>query len=100
MRMRTGMLAAAAAVGVVAWAVRDVPAAMGARRFGGREERMRRSTQYLDGRFHNRLPARALPPGSGWQILGDFLFGKHQRRPSGPIPLVDAGTDPPTSDDA
>jgi L-ascorbate metabolism protein UlaG (beta-lactamase superfamily) len=99
MRARTGVLAAAAVVGVVAWAVRDIPVAMGAREFGERANRMRRSSQYRDGRFHNRVPARALPPGSGWTMLRELLVGEHHRHPSGPIPLGDPGAGGPASDD-
>ncbi|HYN97399.1 MAG TPA: Zn-dependent hydrolase, partial [Pilimelia sp.] len=54
-RVRQARLLAVAAVGAagVAWAVRDLRAALGAAPQGERAARVRRSPQYRDGAFRN-----------------------------------------------
>ncbi|MET0283777.1 MAG: MBL fold metallo-hydrolase [Polyangiales bacterium] len=58
---------------------------------GLRLERMRASTQYGDGGFHNpsgvRPDFKKIEDVSRWGILGDFLFGGSKRRPPGAIPV-------------
>ncbi|MFC1411568.1 MBL fold metallo-hydrolase [Streptacidiphilus sp. N1-12] len=126
------------AVGALAWAARDMPAAFGGDpKEGARGERLRASPQFRDGVFHNTtepqrpgaeegaaaegsddtgeadatgakaaavgladpagaegvtLSAEVAEPGlevsGGRQILKEMLFGKQQRRPSLPVPLV------------
>lgn len=86
---RTARVLAVAAVGgaAAAWALRDLPAELGARATGERAERMRRSPRFADGAFRNTLPARTLPPGAGRAILRELLFGRQRRQPSRPVPL-------------
>ena len=69
----------AAGAGLAAWALRDVPVALGVRPSG---EWMRRSPQYRDGKFRNRVPATVMPPGSGRAILREALSSRHRRHPS------------------
>ncbi|SEL85250.1 MBL fold metallo-hydrolase [Streptacidiphilus jiangxiensis] len=92
---RAGRIAAgvgAAGAAAVAWAAREVPVAFGGDpTSGSRGDRLKASPQYREGTFHN-------PPGP--ERTGDFsrpdsssvarelLFGKQQRKPSRPIPLV------------
>jgi L-ascorbate metabolism protein UlaG (beta-lactamase superfamily) len=84
------LLAVTAVAAAAAWTVRDVPAAHGSRPAGARGDRVRRSPQFRDGAFHNRVPARMMPPGAGRQMLRDLLFTRHRRKPSGPVPVVTA----------
>jgi L-ascorbate metabolism protein UlaG (beta-lactamase superfamily) len=89
-RTRTLIALALAAGGAAAaaWAVRDIPLALGARPTGARAERMRRSPQYRHGAFRNSQAPRPMPPGSGWEMLWGLVTGYQQRRPSGAVPLV------------
>ncbi|HEX3782914.1 MAG TPA: MBL fold metallo-hydrolase [Pseudonocardiaceae bacterium] len=77
------------AVGVAALAVRDVPAAIGARPSGATDERVRRSPQFRDGAFRNVARTSSVPPpGTGMQALRAMFTDRASRRPAGPIPLV------------
>jgi L-ascorbate metabolism protein UlaG (beta-lactamase superfamily) len=90
----TGMTLALGAAGAVAWAVREIPRAMGAAATGERLARMRRSPQYRDGKFRNPVPASTMPDGRS--VLRDFFArGEHHRKPRLAIPvLVPDGTTP------
>jgi L-ascorbate metabolism protein UlaG (beta-lactamase superfamily) len=69
--------------------VRELPAALGGRPAGERLERMRRSKQYRDGRFHNTVPASVMPPpGSRGDLFREMMRGRELRRPRGIIPIV------------
>ena len=84
-------LAVTGAAASLAWAVRDIPAALGGRPAGARLERMRQSPHYRDGAFQNTAPASVSAPGAvpgGRGMLGDVLFGRQRRRPSRPVPVV------------
>ena len=83
-----GLGLAVVGAAAAAWAVREVPAALGRRPAGTRGERVRRSPQYRDGAFQNRVPATLMPPGSGPQMLREMLAGRHRRRPSTAVPVV------------
>jgi len=89
-----GLGLAVVGAAAAAWAVRDIPAAMGVRPSGARAQRLRRSPQYRDGAFRNRVPATMMPPGSGPAMLRELFVGRHRRRPSGPVPLVTPGEAP------
>ncbi|GAA1772116.1 MBL fold metallo-hydrolase [Luedemannella helvata] len=99
-RARTvlGIAAIAAAAGAAAWALRDVPAALGGRPGRGeRGERVRRSPQFRDGAFHNNVVTTTMQPATAGQMLRNLLLGGEQRRPVGRVPLVtsnDAATAP------
>jgi L-ascorbate metabolism protein UlaG (beta-lactamase superfamily) len=82
------LTAAAAAAGAVAWTIRDLRYSFGAAPSGERAERMRRSPQFRDGRFHNREAASVLPPGSAPRLLRQAVTGRDRRHPSGPVPVV------------
>ena len=82
------LTALAAAVGAVAWAVQDLPAQLGGKPSGGRDERMRRSPQFRDGKFRNQVPNSEIPPDAMRAALRELAFGKQRRRPSGTIPVV------------
>jgi L-ascorbate metabolism protein UlaG (beta-lactamase superfamily) len=82
-----GGVAASLAAAGAAWAVREVPAAIGALPSGARAERMRRSPQFRDGKFRNPVPGRTLPPGSARKTLLEMMRGEQRRTPSLPIPL-------------
>jgi len=78
------------AVGTAAWAVRDIPVAVGGRPEGSRDERVRRSPQFRDGAFHNAAHTSAVPPpGTVRKALREMVTGgRALGRPPGPIPLV------------
>lgn len=88
------VLVASAATAAAGWAWRDVSEAFGAPPAGDRGERVRRSPQFRDGRFHNTVPAQLLPPGTGWQTFRELLFGKQKRRPTGIVPVIGADPQP------
>jgi L-ascorbate metabolism protein UlaG (beta-lactamase superfamily) len=74
-----------AALAAAAWAVRDIPRAL-----GGRPDAtmLRRSPQYSGDRFVNTEPRTLLPPDSMRKAVRELVFGKQPRRPAGPVPLV------------
>ena len=76
-------------------------AAFGGRASGERLERMRRSPRFVDGKFRNPVPTQMMAPGTLWEMLHHQFFGKEQRVPPGPLPVVmHAGADyasPPAS---
>jgi len=61
--------------------------ALGARPTGERLARMQRSPQFKDGVFHNSVPTTMLIPGGAWKTVRG-QFGKEQRVPPGPLPVV------------
>lgn len=86
------VLAGGAAVAAAGWALRDIPAELGARPLNSgaeRAARMRRSTQFKDGAFYNPMPVEtdipATPPPN---LVGELLKERDKRRPSGPVPLL------------
>jgi L-ascorbate metabolism protein UlaG (beta-lactamase superfamily) len=90
-RTRTVLgIAGLAAVGAAAaWALKDVPAALGGRPGAGpRGLRVRRSPQFRDGAFHNNVATTTMQPATARQMLRDLLLGGEQRRPVGSVPLV------------
>ncbi|WDZ87873.1 MBL fold metallo-hydrolase [Micromonospora cathayae] len=100
-RLRGGQVAGVvglAALAGLAWAARDVPAALGGRLTGHRAERAHRSPQFHDGTFHNRADARTMiSTESGRNLLWELIFGKQRRRPDRPVPLL--RPDPVTADE-
>jgi L-ascorbate metabolism protein UlaG (beta-lactamase superfamily) len=93
-RLAGAALVVSAATAAGAWAWRDVSEAFGAPPSGDRGERVRRSPQFRDGKFHNTVPAQLLPPGAGWQTFRELLFGKQKRKPTGIVPVVGADPQP------
>lgn len=83
----------AAAVGAAAWAVWDIPIAIGARPFGDRAARARRSPQFRGGAFRNSVPTRTVDPAATGETLRDLFFGGQQRWPSMAVPLMEPGGD-------
>ncbi|RKT57095.1 MBL fold metallo-hydrolase [Saccharothrix australiensis] len=73
------------AAGALAWALRDVPVALGGTPGG---ERVRRSPQFRDGRFRNRARTRAVPSDGAGDTARELFFGGQQRHPVGEVPLV------------
>lgn len=96
-RRRAGGLLALAAVAAAAWAVRDIPVAMGARAAGDRAARLRSSPQYEGDSFRNQASTRTMVAESGRNVLLQFLFGGQRRKPADPVPLVDPGTTDPAT---
>ncbi|GGM11598.1 MBL fold metallo-hydrolase [Dactylosporangium sucinum] len=82
------LAAVAAAAGGVAWALRDLPAQLGAAPSGARAERMRRSPQYGEGKFRNSVPADVVPSNAMRKAFVELLTGNQPRRPAGTIPVV------------
>jgi L-ascorbate metabolism protein UlaG (beta-lactamase superfamily) len=71
------------------WAIKDIPAQLGAApTTGARGDRVRRSPQFHDGKFHNSVPTTTVPAGEGGKILSELLRGVEHRKPSQPIPVV------------
>jgi len=76
-------------------------ASFGGKVEGARLERAQRSPNFRDGRFVNPVPTRMLVPGTFLDMVRHQLFGKEQRVPPRPPPVVtrtaaDYAT-PPTS---
>jgi L-ascorbate metabolism protein UlaG (beta-lactamase superfamily) len=72
----------------VARAVRDLPAALGARPAGARLERIRHSPRYHDGAFHNEVPASIAPASSGPSIIRELARERQSRRPRRAVPII------------
>lgn len=91
--VRRVALMSLAVLGAAAWAVREIPVAL-----GGRPdlELLKRSPQFRDGRFRNLAPPVAPTMSEGRGLLREMLFGGQQRRPTGLIPLVPPRLDNPT----
>ncbi len=85
---RTGSLVALALGAAAVWAVRDIPAALGARPAGERAERIRRSPQFSGGKFRNTVPASEVAVASAPRLLAAALSDRGRRRPSAPIPVL------------
>lgn len=63
---------------------------LGARAQGARLERVRASPRFRDGRFHNsRSEARPRLETSPLPLLGELFFSGAQRKPPGPLPMLD-----------
>jgi L-ascorbate metabolism protein UlaG (beta-lactamase superfamily) len=99
-RLATRLLRLGAGIGLglaaAAWAVRDLPVALGGKADGARAERMRRSPQFRDGAFRNQARTRQIPEGTGPSMVRELFFGGQQRTPVRPVPLVtpDLPTEP------
>jgi L-ascorbate metabolism protein UlaG (beta-lactamase superfamily) len=78
----------AAAAAVAVWAVKDIPAEMGAAATGDRADRVRRSPRFRDGKFHNTVPSTIMPPANIRKVLTGFLTDTENRKPHRPIPVV------------
>ncbi|ROT33194.1 MBL fold metallo-hydrolase [Micromonospora sp. HM5-17] len=88
---------ALAALAAAAWAVRDVPAALGRGPRGARADRVQRSPHF-DGRtFRNPVTTRTLLPAPGGDALRELFLGGRARRPAGAVPLVVPDSAAPTS---
>jgi L-ascorbate metabolism protein UlaG (beta-lactamase superfamily) len=56
---------------------------------GLRQERVRASRQYAEGRFHNPSGLGPSLHGGSLPIIGEYFFGGGQRKPPAPLPLDD-----------
>jgi L-ascorbate metabolism protein UlaG (beta-lactamase superfamily) len=83
---------------VAVWSTRHVLAEFGAPPRGARSERILRSPQFRDGKFHNTVPATPLPPGAGRDALREWRRRDGRRTPSQPIPLAADAAGPPALD--
>ncbi|WP_347590016.1 MBL fold metallo-hydrolase [Acrocarpospora sp. B8E8] len=97
---KSGWLAAGLVAAGAAWAMRDIPAALGAKPAGERAERVRRSPQFDGTAFRNSDPTTVPPAGETKPIMRDLMEGREQRKPHGPIPLVTPSVKPLSSLDA
>jgi L-ascorbate metabolism protein UlaG (beta-lactamase superfamily) len=74
-----------------AWALREIPAAVGASPSRVRRGRVTESPQYRDGTFQNRVTTSVTPANlTSGHTLRELLFGGKDRKPSGPIPTLPA----------
>jgi L-ascorbate metabolism protein UlaG (beta-lactamase superfamily) len=73
-------------------ALRDLPAAFGAKATGARAERVRRSPQFDGKVFRNVAPRHPMTAASMSTIFREMFFGtdRELRKPTGEIPLVKA----------
>ncbi len=73
-------------------ALRDLPAAFGAKAAGARAERVRRSPQFDGKVFRNVAPRHPMTAASMSTIFREMFFGtgRELRKPAGAIPLVKA----------
>ncbi|GAB3803424.1 MBL fold metallo-hydrolase [Micromonospora zhanjiangensis] len=90
-RRRTRGVLAVAALAAAAWAVRDIPLALGGRAAGPRAERVGRSAQFRAGKFRNRESTHTMVGVPDQAVLRELFFGASRRRPTGPIPVVRPG---------
>ena len=63
-------------------------ATVGAAPTGEGLARIQRSPNYRDGAFRSPVETTTMPPGSLWRTLRRQFFGKEQRVPPGPLPVV------------
>jgi L-ascorbate metabolism protein UlaG (beta-lactamase superfamily) len=96
-RRRAGGALALTALAAAAWAVRDIPAGLGARSASARTGRLLASPQFRDGAFHNPVTTRTGLAEPGRTVLRQLLFGGQRRRPAGSVPLVSPGAPDPTA---
>ncbi|MER7165080.1 MBL fold metallo-hydrolase [Micromonospora sp. NPDC000207] len=89
-----------AALAGLAWVVRDIPAALGGRVTGARAERAARSPQFHDGTFRNRGRSRSIAGAPDRDLVRELIFGKQQRHPRRPVPVVRPGAAPTPGDHA
>ncbi len=66
------------------------PESFGSKPKGARLERVLSSSHWRDGRFQNTVPvAKPLEDGKAFQLANAFLFGREQRTPPRPLPVLD-----------
>jgi L-ascorbate metabolism protein UlaG (beta-lactamase superfamily) len=83
-------LGAVGALATSRWKLREVREAMGAAPTGTLAERVAASPHFHDGRFHNEDVRFEPSTRSAAGTAHELLFGKQERRPSQPIPIVRA----------
>jgi L-ascorbate metabolism protein UlaG (beta-lactamase superfamily) len=73
-------------------ALRDLPAAFGAKAAGTRAERIRSSPQFDGKVFRNAAPRHPMTAAAMRTIFREMFFGEHRelRKPAGAVPLVAA----------
>ncbi|MFC9059325.1 MBL fold metallo-hydrolase [Streptomyces sp. NPDC057074] len=94
-RRGAAVATALAGAGALVLTARGTWEALGAAPAGGRARRLRRSPQYADGAFRNRIPTRTLAKGQGWRMTREWVRGR--RLPPGPVPVVSG---PPVAEPA
>ncbi|MFB9236871.1 MBL fold metallo-hydrolase [Plantactinospora siamensis] len=100
--LRRAALVAGALAGA-AWAVRDVPAALGGRIAGARAGRVARSPQFGGRTFRNPVGTRTIVPpddrpGSDRGLVRELLFGDQRRHPAAPVPVLRPASAQPAAD--
>ena len=73
-------------------------AAFGARPRGTRAERLRQSSHYRDGAFHNTRPTGTLQPEEFRRAMREVLKNRSSRGPAGPIPVITPSPDSAPAD--
>lgn len=73
-------------MGGVTWALRDIPVALGAR---PRTDELAGSPQFHDGVFHNAARTTTMSRDGMRETVRELIFGRQQRRPLGPVPMVE-----------
>ena len=67
-----------------------------------RQQRIRRSPNFRNGTFRNPIEAPMMMPGQALDAARDWIWGKKQTRPPGPLPTValrrESFADPPPGD--
>jgi L-ascorbate metabolism protein UlaG (beta-lactamase superfamily) len=92
------LLVGTALAGVVGWTARNMIVAFGGKARGSRAERVSGSPQFRDGAFRNTAVTSTVPSaGSMGDTVRELVFGKQQRHPTGPVPLVTTPPPPTTS---
>ncbi|MFE5613671.1 MBL fold metallo-hydrolase [Streptomyces sp. NPDC056463] len=87
-RRTTAVAAALTGMGALACTARSLLHELGAAPTGPRAEQIRRSPNYRDGAFRNRLPARMLSPRETLGLMRRFTADRDRRRPAGPVPVL------------
>ncbi|MFC7527274.1 MBL fold metallo-hydrolase [Actinoplanes sp. GCM10030250] len=95
-RARTRTVMALALGAAAVWAVRDLPAQLGAKARGARKARIEASPQFAEGKFRNSVPSTQLAVASMPRMAVAAATGREARRPHLPVPVVTPvpGADP------
>jgi L-ascorbate metabolism protein UlaG (beta-lactamase superfamily) len=87
LRVAIALFVVVAAIGLFLLHSTEWLASLGGRVQGARLDRARKSPQWRDGKFRNQEPTR-MATGSNREMLKRQFFGKEQREPSKPVPVV------------
>ena len=92
-RLTSRAVGAVGRTGRVLMSAREIPDAMGGRIEGPRADRVAGSPRWRDGAFHNAPPIESGPSGAMRDALQRLASGLPDRKPAGPVPVVEPDLD-------